>query len=134
MQAFTFYSMMSVLNPQNLIESSFFVSFALRDTNSKINEKNDKTDETDKIEWLLLIYHFKDELQQKYGTNKTCPWIGLSTRERALSKSQNKDFFRYRIQQNEMGGPVGARNKPPEMTERMLLPKHGDNQLSGIRA
>ena len=67
----------------------------------------------------------------KNGTNKTSPWIGLSTSERALSKSQ-KGLPSLQEPKNEMGEPVAKRNEPPEMTERMLLPKHGNNQLSGM--
>ncbi|CAG5111509.1 Oidioi.mRNA.OKI2018_I69.chr2.g5811.t1.cds [Oikopleura dioica] len=102
---------------------------------SKTNEKQDELNEernVDEIEWLLFNYHFKDELQQKYGTNKTCPWI--STNESALSKSHNKDFLRYRIQQNEMGEPVATSNEPPlllaDSGTNVVLPKHDHRRMN----
>ena len=91
--------------------------------NAKRSEMNEETGE---MEWLLFNYHFKDELHQKYSTNKTCPWISSS----GNSHAHNSDFLRYRVQQNEMGKPVATQNEPPISAggssglTNALLPNH----------
>ena len=105
--------------------------------------------EEDSFNWYLFNYHFKDELQRKYNTDKTCsptdhghdvdlnlPTI-LGPREgKALSdRPVNDDFNRYQIQQNQMGIPVAIKNEQPFSMEIVdpavlgSLPAHDHREL-----
>lgn len=111
-------------------------------------ELADEVKDEDSFNWYLFNYHFKDELQRKYNTDKTCsptdhdddnlqqissvygPREGKALSDRPV----NDDFNRYQIQQNMMGIPVAIDNEQPFAMEVIggaleNLPPHDHRKL-----
>ena len=93
----------------------------------KLSNPEDTSDHytADKFNWDLFNYHFKDELQRKYQTSRTCSpvkgesdeIIGPGENEVLSDRPENDDFKRYQIQRNLMGHPVAIPNDTPVLFE-----------------
>ena len=104
--------------------------------------------DVESFNWYLFNYHFKDELQRKYNTDKTCsptdhaddnilnisPVYGPREGKALADRPVNDDFNRYQIQQNMMGIPVAIPNEQPFAMEIIggpldNLPPHDHRKL-----
>ena len=93
----------------------------------KRNDDSNAHYTTDKFTWDLFNYHFKDELQRKYKTSRTCSpvendnqLIGPYQNKLLLDREVNDDFARYQIQRNDMGLPLAIPNEVPVVFEGII--------------
>ena len=93
----------------------------------KLNDDSNAHYTTDKFTWDLFNYHFKDELQRKYKTSRTCSPVendnqltGPYQNKLLLDREVNDDFNRYQIQRNDMGLPLAIPNEVPVVFEGII--------------
>lgn len=120
-------------------------SFVVHD-NWKRPAAESETTPKDSFNWFLFNYHFKDELQRKYNTSKTCSPLpedaqvmGPRQGKPLNDRKANDDFNRYQIQQNMMGKPVAIKNEPPFTMDvpsnpLALLPNHDHRKLKVLKS